>query len=79
MKYFFLTTDGESEDSGLSVGPFNAVVEQNDYEVTFLLVETRCQQLTAPSLTTLDPVGAPRHDCGRAGCPLLCAGVRAAP
>lgn len=37
VKYFFLTTDGESEDSGLSVGPFNAVVEQNDYEIPWAL------------------------------------------
>lgn len=33
MKYFFLTTDGDAENANLSVGDFDAIVEQNDYEV----------------------------------------------
>lgn len=33
VKYFFLTTDGDSENADLCVDSFNAVEEQNDYEV----------------------------------------------
>jgi len=37
VKYFFLTTDGDSSDASLEVGSFNAVVEQNDYEIPWSL------------------------------------------
>lgn len=33
VEYMFLTTDGPDVSSKLSVEPFNAVNEQNDYEV----------------------------------------------
>ena len=33
MEYLFLTTDGPDVRTELSVEPFNAVNEQNDYEV----------------------------------------------
>lgn len=33
VKYFFLTTDGDTENADLCVDSFNAVEEQNDYEV----------------------------------------------
>lgn len=33
MKYFFMTNDGTNSDADLVINPFNAVEEQNDYEV----------------------------------------------
>ena len=33
MKYFFLTNDGTEPEAELMISPFNAVEEQNDYEV----------------------------------------------
>ncbi|KZT05106.1 uncharacterized protein LAESUDRAFT_242161 [Laetiporus sulphureus 93-53] len=37
VKYFFLTTDGDDAGKELVVEPFNAVVEQNDYEIPWSL------------------------------------------
>jgi len=37
VKYFFLTNDGDCEDKELVVNPFNAVNEQNDYEIPWAL------------------------------------------
>ncbi|OBZ74632.1 hypothetical protein A0H81_05079 [Grifola frondosa] len=37
VKYFFLTNDGDSEHKDLVVEPFNAVIEQNDYEIPWCL------------------------------------------
>lgn len=34
MKYFFLSNDGPQSHAELKVEPFNAVIEQNDYEVS---------------------------------------------
>ncbi len=33
MKYFFMTNEGTNSDAELVINPFNAVEEQNDYEV----------------------------------------------
>lgn len=33
VKYFFMTNDGTNADAELVINPFNAVEEQNDYEV----------------------------------------------
>ena len=33
VKYFFMTNDGTNSDADLVINPFNAVEEQNDYEV----------------------------------------------
>ena len=41
VKYFFLTTDGDMENADLCVDSFNAVEEQNDYEVR--PIYARCQ------------------------------------
>ncbi|KAI0945874.1 hypothetical protein AcV7_009996 [Taiwanofungus camphoratus] len=37
VKYFFLTTDGDNERKEFVVEPFNAVNEQNDYEIPWSL------------------------------------------
>ncbi|KAH9837583.1 uncharacterized protein C8Q71DRAFT_796153 [Rhodofomes roseus] len=37
VKYFFLTTDGDKEDVELNIDSFNAVEEQNDYEIPWSL------------------------------------------
>ncbi|KAI0742241.1 hypothetical protein C8Q80DRAFT_1108568 [Daedaleopsis nitida] len=37
VKYFFLTNDGANSDAELIINPFNAVEEQNDYEIPWLL------------------------------------------
>ncbi|CCM04162.1 uncharacterized protein FIBRA_06324 [Fibroporia radiculosa] len=37
VKYFFLSTDGDVESPQLLVEPFNAVIEQNDYEIPWSL------------------------------------------
>ncbi|KAI9060371.1 hypothetical protein FKP32DRAFT_1595452 [Trametes sanguinea] len=37
VKYFFMTNDGTSSDAELVINPFNAVEEQNDYEIPWLL------------------------------------------
>ncbi|KZT66216.1 hypothetical protein DAEQUDRAFT_675505 [Daedalea quercina L-15889] len=37
VKYFFLTTDGDTEHVDLNVDSFNAVEEQNDYEIPWSL------------------------------------------
>ncbi|KAH9852870.1 hypothetical protein C2E23DRAFT_729846 [Lenzites betulinus] len=37
VKYFFSTNDGTNSDAELVVNPFNAVEEQNDYEIPWLL------------------------------------------
>lgn len=34
VKYFFMTNDGTAPDAELVIHPFNAVEEQNDYEVS---------------------------------------------
>ena len=33
VKYFFMTNDGTNSDAELVINPFNAVEEQNDYEL----------------------------------------------
>ena len=33
VKYFFMTNGGTNSDAELVINPFNAVEEQNDYEV----------------------------------------------
>ncbi|EIW57049.1 uncharacterized protein TRAVEDRAFT_151682 [Trametes versicolor FP-101664 SS1] len=37
VKYFFMTNDGTNADAELVINPFNAVEEQNDYEIPWLL------------------------------------------
>ncbi|OJT14551.1 hypothetical protein TRAPUB_8884 [Trametes pubescens] len=37
VKYFFMTNDGTNADAELIINPFNAVEEQNDYEIPWLL------------------------------------------
>ncbi|KAI0351110.1 hypothetical protein OH77DRAFT_1568406 [Trametes cingulata] len=37
VKYFFMTNDGTKSDAELVINPFNAVEEQNDYEIPWLL------------------------------------------
>ncbi|RPD58648.1 hypothetical protein L226DRAFT_466538 [Lentinus tigrinus ALCF2SS1-7] len=37
VKYFFMTNDGSNSDAELVMNPFNAVEEQNDYEIPWLL------------------------------------------
>ncbi|KAI0328822.1 hypothetical protein GY45DRAFT_1280990 [Cubamyces sp. BRFM 1775] len=37
VKYFFMTNDGANADAELVINPFNAVEEQNDYEIPWLL------------------------------------------
>ncbi|KAI1787100.1 hypothetical protein LXA43DRAFT_975425 [Ganoderma leucocontextum] len=37
VKYFFTTNDGTASDAELVINPFNAVEEQNDYEIPWLL------------------------------------------
>ncbi|EJF58899.1 hypothetical protein DICSQDRAFT_90018 [Dichomitus squalens LYAD-421 SS1] len=37
VKYFFMTNDGANSDAELVIDPFNAVEEQNDYEIPWLL------------------------------------------
>ncbi|KAM5534128.1 hypothetical protein V8D89_012148 [Ganoderma adspersum] len=37
VKYFFMTNDGTAPDAELVIHPFNAVEEQNDYEIPWLL------------------------------------------
>ncbi|KAI0365846.1 hypothetical protein BV20DRAFT_953453 [Pilatotrama ljubarskyi] len=37
VKYFFMTSDGTNTDAELVINPFNAVEEQNDYEIPWLL------------------------------------------
>ncbi|RDX43370.1 hypothetical protein OH76DRAFT_1361312 [Lentinus brumalis] len=37
VKYFFMTNEGTNSDAELVINPFNAVEEQNDYEIPWLL------------------------------------------
>ncbi|OSC98323.1 hypothetical protein PYCCODRAFT_1375428 [Trametes coccinea BRFM310] len=37
VKYFFMSNDGTGSDAELVINPFNAVEEQNDYEIPWLL------------------------------------------
>ncbi len=58
MKYLFLTNDGLEEHSKLTLEPFNASAEQNDYEVRCLLLAHQ-----SSSRLDLDTVGAAGSDC----------------
>ena len=70
MKYLFLANEGNTEDGGssssksLRVKPFNALVEQNDYEVGDFTYSTFTQgQLTPPRANVnLDSLVPPRLD-----------------
>lgn len=60
MKYFFMTNDGTNSDAELVITPFNAVDEQNDYEVrphdsNQLSVFETCELI---ALGMLDPMAA---------------------
>ena len=71
MNYLFLTTDGADDQSVLSVEAFNAVDEQNDYEVriasgaSFDLELTLFHRFLGPyeilSRTTESPISLPKN------------------
>ena len=63
VKYFFMTNDGTNSDAELVINPFNAVEEQNDYEVGVEEMHASSSPYVDSQLiSSLDPMASPRHD-----------------
>ena len=63
VKYFFMTNDGTNSDAELVINPFNAVEEQNDYEVGVGEMHASSAPFVDSQLiSSLDPMASPRHD-----------------
>ena len=72
VDYLFLATDGPDASSELVIEPFNAVNEQNDYEVRSLV-----PVMAACSSRSADTMVSQGSDSRRSGCALFRPGVHA--